>query len=78
VFTCKIILYSYTHRYGRRYKILNPERLRAEYGKLMYVLQDSQIPEVQEMLHFSLKMPIKTVYELLEVCVVVVVVIGVV
>lgn len=29
-----------------RYKILNPERLRGEYGKLMYVLQDSQIPEV--------------------------------
>lgn len=32
----------------RRYKILNPERLRSEYGKLMYVLQDAQIPEVKK------------------------------
>ena len=25
---------------GRRYKILNPERMRDSYGKLMYFLQD--------------------------------------
>ena len=48
---------------------MNPERLRGEYGKLMYVLQDSQVPEVEDMLHFSLKMDIHTVYELLEVSV---------
>ena len=28
---------------GRRYKILNPERMRDSYGKLMYFLQDSGV-----------------------------------
>jgi hypothetical protein len=51
---------------GRRYKILNPERLRNEYGKLMYILQDSQIPELREALGFALVAPIKTVQLLLE------------
>ena len=32
---------------GRRYKIMNPERMRGTYGLLMYLLMDSQIPEVQ-------------------------------
>jgi len=39
---------------GRRYKIMSPEKMRATYGKLVYLLQDSQIPEVQEMLTFSM------------------------
>ncbi|KAJ3416703.1 hypothetical protein HDV05_000533 [Chytridiales sp. JEL 0842] len=51
---------------GRRHKIMNPEKMRNIYGKLVYILQDSQIPEVKEMLQFSCVGEIKTVYRLLE------------
>ncbi|CAG8595965.1 3962_t:CDS:10 [Funneliformis mosseae] len=51
---------------GRRHKIMNPEKMRDAYGKLMYMLMDSVIPEVKDMLDFSLIIPIKTVYNFLE------------
>ncbi|ORY32449.1 hypothetical protein BCR33DRAFT_684791 [Rhizoclosmatium globosum] len=51
---------------GRRHKIMNPEKMRNVYGKMIYMLQDSQIPEVQDTLSFSLVGPIKTVYKELE------------
>ncbi|KAJ2083679.1 hypothetical protein H4R24_000637 [Coemansia sp. RSA 988] len=51
---------------GRRHKIMNPEKMRNEYGKLMYMLQDSQLSDVQGMLGFSAVAPIKTVYSVLE------------
>ncbi|KAI0244795.1 hypothetical protein L0F63_002406 [Massospora cicadina] len=51
---------------GRRYKIMNPERMRSAYGKLMFMLQDSALPEVQEMLGFACVAPIKTVYRFLQ------------
>jgi hypothetical protein len=47
---------------GRRHKIMNPEKMRTEYGKLIYLLQDSVAPHIQELLQFSCKGPIKTVY----------------
>ncbi|KAF8331275.1 uncharacterized protein EI90DRAFT_3145579 [Cantharellus anzutake] len=50
---------------GRRHKILNPDRSRTTYGKLMYILMDAQDPTVSEMLGFSLVSPIKNVYDLL-------------
>jgi len=48
---------------GRRYKIMNPQRLRGEYGKMIYFLQDTQ--QLAPMLEFSCKRPIKTVYTVL-------------
>jgi len=32
---------------GRRYKIMNPEKMRSEFGKLMYMLMDSSDCQVQ-------------------------------
>ena len=40
---------------------MNPDKMRDTYGKLMYLLQDSQLPEVKELLQFSCVTPIKTV-----------------
>ncbi|RCH92045.1 hypothetical protein CU097_006718 [Rhizopus azygosporus] len=51
---------------GRRHKIMNPEKMRSAYGKLMYLLSDSMIPEVREMLGFDCVVPIKTVYNFLK------------
>merc|ERR1719483_1754945 len=39
---------------GRRHKILNPERMRTDYGKLIHLLMDSQSSEVQRLLEFQL------------------------
>ncbi|KAJ7639277.1 hypothetical protein FB45DRAFT_1134564 [Roridomyces roridus] len=58
--------YQLIFELGRRHKIMNPEKMRTTYGKLIYLLQDSQTPEVQDLLSFSCVRPIKTVYTLLE------------
>lgn len=50
----------------RRYKIMNPEKMRSTYGKLLYFLQDAASEEVTEYLGFSSVAPIETVYRLLE------------
>lgn len=50
---------------GRRYKILNPERMRDSYGKLMYFLQDSCKPDVRELLEFDTVGRVRTVYDVL-------------
>ncbi|GAX77609.1 hypothetical protein CEUSTIGMA_g5053.t1 [Chlamydomonas eustigma] len=51
---------------GRRYKIMNPDKMRSEYGKLMYLLMDSSDPRIQDLLEFKCVQPLKTVYSLLE------------
>ena len=38
--------YQAIYEIARRYKIMNPEKLRTNYGKLTYMLQDSIAPEV--------------------------------
>lgn len=50
---------------GRRYKILNPERMRDSYGKLMYFLQDSRKTEVRELIEFESVVRVRTVYDVL-------------
>ncbi|EDO08243.1 hypothetical protein BBOV_III006820 [Babesia bovis T2Bo] len=50
---------------GRRYKILNPDKIRNSYGKLIYFLMDSRKPEIQELLNFDCVAPVKTVFTLL-------------
>jgi hypothetical protein len=51
---------------GRRHKIMNPEKMRATYGKLIYMLQDSQMDQVKELLNFDCVKPIKTVHAVLQ------------
>lgn len=51
---------------GRRYKIQNPDRMRSTYGKMMFMIQDSLIPEVSETLGFDLYAPVITVYSYLD------------
>ena len=51
---------------ARRHKIMNPEKMRTEYGKLVYLQQDAVSPMVRPHLSFSVKGPIESVYKFLE------------
>ncbi len=44
---------------GRRHKVMNPDKMRSEYGKLIYLLQDSQLADVQQLLQFQIVTPLK-------------------
>ncbi|XP_006456764.1 hypothetical protein AGABI2DRAFT_211866 [Agaricus bisporus var. bisporus H97] len=58
--------YQQIFELGRRHKIMNPEKMRTTYGKLIYLLQDSQSSDVKDLLNFSCVRPIKTVHLVLE------------
>ncbi|SCU80190.1 LAMI_0B01134g1_1 [Lachancea mirantina] len=51
---------------GRRYKVMNPEKMRDSYGKLCYMVMDSRLPQIEEHMEFHLFKPIKTVSSFLE------------
>lgn len=51
---------------GRRYKIMNPEKMRSNYGKMVYMIMDSRLAEIKDMLEFDLYKPILTVEKYLE------------
>ncbi len=50
---------------GRRYKILNPQKMRNDYGKLMYMLQDWATSSAQRHMGFAATRPIITVHSFL-------------
>ena len=52
----------------RRYKIMNPEKMRDTYGKMIYLLQDANSEAMREELGFSLVAPIQTVHAKLKAC----------
>eukprot|EP01123_Difflugia_compressa_P008847 TRINITY_DN2771_c1_g2_i1.p1 TRINITY_DN2771_c1_g2~~TRINITY_DN2771_c1_g2_i1.p1 ORF type:complete len:520 (+),score=113.15 TRINITY_DN2771_c1_g2_i1:203-1762(+) len=51
---------------GRRHKIMNPEKMRTEYGKLIYLLQDAISDPIKDQLGFNVKTGIRTVYAFLK------------
>ena len=59
-------MYQEIFEIGRRYKINNPDKMRSDFGKLMYLLQDSVSHHVQELLNFDCVIELKTVYRFLE------------
>jgi len=64
-FSTKSAFFQTVLEIGRRYKILNPERMRDSYGKLMYFLQDSRKPEVRDLLEFDVVSPVRSVWHVL-------------
>lgn len=51
---------------ARRYKITNPEKMRSEYGKLVFLMQDAVSSETHSLLGVDINKPIQTVHALLE------------
>lgn len=51
---------------GRRYKILNPDKLRGSYGKLIYMLQDSVKIEVCRAIEFDCVAPVRSVWSMVQ------------
>lgn len=47
---------------GRRFRIMNPDRMRSSYGMLMHMLMDSAEATIQELLEFKCVRPLRTVY----------------
>jgi len=64
-FTAHAEFFQSIFEIGRRHKIMNPEKMRTEYGKLVYLLQDSMTQEIQDLIKFSMVRPVLTVHSFL-------------
>ena len=51
---------------ARRYKITNPEKMRSEYGKLVFLMQDAVSANIQPLLGVKVHRPVQTVFALLQ------------
>lgn len=51
---------------ARRHKIMNPEKMRTEYAKMIYLMQDAVSPDAQRILGLNVKRGVKSVYEFLK------------
>lgn len=51
-----------TLEYARRHKIMNPEKMRTNFGKMVFMEQDAETPAVNALLNFSCVNGITTVY----------------
>jgi len=60
-----IEIYEELFEIGRRYKIMNPEKMRTEYGKLIYLLQDLCNPKIAEALEIQSLKKVYTVHDIL-------------
>ena len=56
-------LFASIFEVGRRYKVMNPDKMRSSHGKLMYMLMDASMSEVRESMGFSCVRKIVTVEE---------------
>ena len=59
-------VFQLTFEAGRRYKIMSPQKMRADYGKLMYMLMDWATPGVVREMNFEAILPILTVFAFLK------------
>mmetsp|Transcript_948 Transcript_948/g.1256 ORF Transcript_948/g.1256 Transcript_948/m.1256 type:complete len:605 (-) Transcript_948:58-1872(-) len=64
--TDNVPLFTQLFEIGRRYKIMNPSKMRNTYGKLMYILMDTESYQIKSELNFTLIKPILTVSSFLE------------
>jgi len=65
-FCDNVRFFQSTFEIGRRYKIMNPDKMRAEYGKMTYMLMDSTDDNVRDLLEFRCVSPLKTVTNFLK------------
>ena len=61
---CATAVYTLVHEH-RCVTVLGADKMRSEYGKLMYLLMDSAEPNIQELVEFRCVRPLKTVYSTL-------------
>lgn len=54
-------LFAAIFEVGRRFKVMNPDKMRSTYGKLMFMLQDAQAPEMREAMNAECVRSIVTV-----------------